>query len=120
MTTEISLEKIKESIVENSQEYFKVTGESFKDDFLLLLVDSLVDEYKARRNYPGYFTEDQINADVASYFSRKSAYFAMKIIPTIIGKIGAEGQQSHSENGISRSWEAENWFPDVIPYCEVV
>lgn len=120
MGEEVSLQSIKESIVESATEYFKVTGESFREYFLLLLVDSLVDEYKSKRNYPGYFTEEQINADVTAYFKRKCTYFSMKVIPAVIGKMGAEGQISHSENGISRTWESESWFADVIPYCEVV
>lgn len=117
---EMSLQAVKETIVKNSVEYFKVTGETFSDGFLLLLVNSLMDEYKAKRNYPAYFTEIQIEEDTAAYFSRKCTYFALKVIPAVVGKIGAEGQVSHSENGISRTWESDTWFFDVIPYCEVV
>lgn len=117
---ETTLLKIKENIVENALIYFDTTGESISDEFLILLVDSLVDDYKTKRNYPAYFTEDQINADVSVYFSRKKSYFSMKVIPAMVGRIGAEGQVSHSENGISRTWETESWFSDVIPYCEVI
>lgn len=120
MEVDTSLSQIKEIIVENATDYFRATGESINDDFLLLLVDSLADEYKSKRNYPGYFTEEQIDADVAAYFKRKKSYFAMKVIPAMVGKIGAEGQVSHSENGISRTWEADAWFSDVIGYCEVL
>lgn len=117
---ETTLLKIKENIVENALIYFDITGESISDEFLLLLVDSLVDEYKSKRNYPEYFTEEQIEADAVAYFNRKKAYFATKVIPAMVGKIGAEGQVSHSENGISRTWETDAWFSDVIPYCEVL
>ena len=120
MEVDVSIQKIKESIVENTLVYFDTTGESISDEFLLLLVDSLMDEYKAKRNYPGYFTEEQIDADVAAYFNRKKTNFAMKVIPAMVGKIGAEGQVSHSENGISRTWETDACFFDVIPYCEVL
>lgn len=120
MGADVSMQMIKESIVENTLIYFETTGESISDEFLLLLVDSLVDEYKSKRNYPGYFTEEQIEADVAAYLNRKKTYFATKVIPAMVGKIGAEGQVSHSENGISRTWETDAWFSDVIPYCEVL
>ena len=120
MEADVSMQMIKESIIENALIYFDTTGESISDEFLLLLVDSLMDEYKAKRNYPGYFTEEQVEADVAAYFNRKKTYFAMKVIPAMVGKIGAEGQVSHSENGISRTWETDTWFSDVIPYCEVL
>ena len=120
MEADVSMQMIKESIIENALIYFDTTGESISDEFLLLLVDSLMDEYKAKRNYPGYFTEEQVDTDVAAYFNRKKAYFSMKVIPAMVGKIGAEGQVSHSENGISRTWETDTWFSDVIPYCEVL
>lgn len=116
----MSMQEIKESIVENTLIYFETTGESISDEFLLLLVDSLMDEYKVKRNYPVYFTKEQIDADVAAYLNRKKTYFATKVIPAMVGKIGAEGQVSHSENGISRTWETDTWFSDVIPYCEVL
>ena len=120
MEVDTSMQMIKESIIENALIYFDTTGESISDEFLLLLIDSLMDEYKAKRNYPAYFTEEQIDTDVATYFNRKKAYFSIKVIPAIVGKIGAEGQVSHSENGISRTWETDAWFSDVIPYCEVL
>lgn len=117
---ETTSQEIKKNIVESAMVYFETTGESFSEEFLLLLVDSLVDEYKAKRNYPAYFTEEQIESDIVAYFSRKKSYIAMKVIPAMVGKIGAEGQVSHSENGISRTWETDSCFSDVIPYCEVL
>lgn len=120
MEVDLSIRKIKEEIIGKALTYFDTTGEDIKESFLFLLVDSLMDEYKTKRNYPGYFTEEQVDADVAAYFNRKKTYFAMKVVPAMVGKIGAEGQVSHSENGISRTWEADAWFSDVIPYCEVV
>lgn len=118
--TDQQTEKIKDEILEGVSVYFKQTGEKLDDDFVLLLIESLIDEYKSKRNYPAYFTDEQISVDVAAYFSRKKTYFAMKVIPAMVGKIGAEGQVSHSENGISRTWEADGWFDDVIGYCEVL
>lgn len=115
-----SIQTIKENIVEAAITYFTQTGENFSDDFLFLLVDSLVDEYKGKRQYPAYFTDEQIETDVAQYFWRKKTYIAMRVIPEIVGKIGAEGQKSHSENGIDRAWNPEMYLADVIPYCEVL
>lgn len=119
-TTNRQIEKLKEEMLDSIEVYFKQTGEKVDEDFVLLLIDSLVDEYKTKRNYPDYFTDEQISADVIAYFTRKKAYFVMKVIPVMVGKIGAEGQVSHSENGISRTWETEGWFGDVIGYCEVL
>lgn len=120
MGADASMQMIKESIIENALIYFDTTGESISDEFLLLLVDSLMDEYKAKRNYPGYFTEEQVDADVAAYFKRKKSYFSMKVIPAMVGRIGAEGLSSLSDNGISKVFESDTYFSDVIPYCEVL
>lgn len=117
---DLSICKIKEEIISKALTYFDTTGEDIKESFLFLLVDSLLDEYKTKRNYPDYFTEEQIDEDVTKYFKCKLSYFSMKVIPALVGKIGAEGQISHSENGISRTWESDAWFTDVIPYCEVL
>ena len=120
MGADASMQMIKESIIENALIYFDTTGESISDEFLLLLVDSLMDEYKAKRNYPAYFTEERVDADVASYFKRKKSYFSMKVVPAMVGKIGAEGLSSLSDNGISKVFESDTYFSDVIPYCEVL
>ena len=120
MEVDAYMQMIKESIIENTLIYFDTTGESISDEFLLLIVDSLMDEYKAKRNYPGYFTEEQVDADVSAYFKRKKSYFSMKVIPAMIGKIGAEGLSSLSDNGISKVFESDTYFSDVIPYCEVL
>ncbi len=38
----------------------------------------------------------------------------------LINKRGAEGQTSHSENGISRGYESErSYLKQVVPRCEV-
>lgn len=119
-TTDQQIEKLKDEILESVSAYFKQTGEKLDDDFVLLLIESLMDEYKARRNYPAYFTEEQISADVTAYFARKKTYFAMKVIPAMVGKIGAEGLSSLSDNGVSRVFASECYFSEVIPYCEVL
>ena len=42
----------------------------------------------------------------------------------LLNKRGAEGQTSHSENGISRGYESadvpESMLKEITPYCEVV
>lgn len=114
------IEKLKEEILDSIEVYFKQTGEKIDDDFALMLIESLVDEYKGKRNYPDYFTDEQIAADVITYFTRKKTYFAMKVIPAMIGKIGAEGLSSLSDNGVSRVFTEDMHFSDVVPYCEVL
>lgn len=118
--TNRQIEKLKEEMLDSIEVYFKQTGEKVDEDFVLLLIDSLIDEYKAKRNYPDYFTDEQITVDVVAYFTRKKTYFTMKVIPAMVGKIGAEGLSSLSDNGVSRVFAADGHFSDVIPYCEVL
>lgn len=40
---------------------------------------------------------------------------------TLFNERGAEGQSSHNENGVSRSWRTkEEILLDVVPYAEVL
>ena len=47
-----------------------------------------------------------------------------RIAMDLYNKIGAEGEKSHSENGVSRtfesSWISEQLLSEVTPYCGVV
>ena len=69
-----------------------------------------------RKRYP--FGTD--NTDVPEKYSKLQC----EIAGYLINKRGAEGQLSHNENGVSRSYEA-SYIPSsmlkwVIPYCGVV
>lgn len=48
----------------------------------------------------------------------------LRIAIDIYNKAGAEGQLSHSENGIGRtyesSWISEQLLNEIVPYCGVV
>lgn len=52
------------------------------------------------------------------------AHLQVEIAAYMLNKRGAEGQTSHSENGISRSYENGDVPPSmlkaVIPYCGVI
>lgn len=54
----------------------------------------------------------------------KYAMRQIEIAAYLINKRGAEGQLSHSENGISRSYESgdvpESLLQGITPYCGVV
>lgn len=115
-----TLDSIKARIVEGAQKYFEQSGEKLVDGFLPVIVDSLFDEYKVIRRFPDYFTQEQIDLDVMRYFNRKWGYIALKVIPMVYGKIGAEGLTSLTDNQVTRTWSTESHFPDVVPYCEVV
>ena len=63
------------------------------------------------RKYPMSYSEEQINSDLSNYYSniRSIALYDYNIV-------GAEFQQSHSENGISRTFGSrEKLFNGIIP-----
>ena len=105
------------------QTYLKYTGETVDEEFLFLLVQSVIEAYKQQRRYPDDMDEAVIQADVNKYFTSKKSVIAAQTIPAMLGKIGAEGQSALIDNQVSRYWGNETfpvYLPDVVPYCDVV
>lgn len=100
--------------------YFFKMDEDIDNDFLLLLVESAIDEYKSKRAYPPDYSDEMINSDVERYFSRHKSYIAMQVIPELYGRIGGEGLSMLTDAGTTRMWKNITLFNDVIPICEVV
>ncbi len=105
-----------------AQLYFSHTGEEVSSDFLLLLIERIVGDYKEQRNYPDSLDDEAINADVEKYFSRRKGYIATEVIPAMVGKVGGEGLYSLVDNQVSKNWKYPYpvYLPDVVPYCEVI
>lgn len=55
---------------------------------------------------------------------RRYGYLQCEIATYLLNKRGAEGEVSHSENGINRGYEnadvPESMLSEVIPYCGLV
>ena len=71
---------------------------------------------KRKRNYQEHHTEEFIYKDMMAMYD---------IIKDLAlydwNHIGAEGETSHSENGISRAWNPrENILREVIPFATVI
>lgn len=64
-----------------------------------LVINLAIEAFKELRNYPGTWDEDKILADL----EKNKAKIAMAAIE-IESKNGVEGQLSHGENGISRTY----------------
>lgn len=70
-------------------------------------VKGAIRELKMKRNYVATsMSEDDIEEDIENYYS-----VVKKVAEAQCAKLGAEGEQSHSENGISRYYvnEDELW-----------
>lgn len=116
---------MEQSILEAVKTYLEYTSDMEdvpSDEFLLLLINRVIGEYKEQRHYPEDVTEEEITADAAKYFSMKSGYVATEVIPAMLGKVGGEGLYSLVDNQVSKNWKYPFpvYLPDVIPYCEVI
>ena len=87
----------------------------WSDDVLLTFL-SLAGQKIIRRVYP-YSSEGKSVPE-------KYCTLQCEIAQYMLNKRGAEGQTSHSENGISRSYEngdiPESMLSDIIPFCGVI
>lgn len=75
-----------------------------------------IEQFEIIRNYPLTWDEEKKIADM----EKNKAKIAMAAIE-IDAKDGAEGQVSHSENGISRTWSDKiSAYKDVIGFANCV
>lgn len=87
-----------------------------EDSLLLLLINRAIANVEIKRNYPDHWTEDMIDDDMEKY-----QYVIFDAVVYAYGKMGAEGESSHSENGIVRSYVDESkLYVDVIPFVKVL
>lgn len=90
---------------------------TFNTDILAVKVDNAIRELKMKRNYAATsFTAEQIQSDLEIYYS---------VIKSVAlydyNHIGAEGEQSHSENSVSRTWiSRDDLFKGVHAFVKVL
>lgn len=96
-------------------EYVTETGETISS-FPLSIVEFVIEHISNNCHFPSHFTEKNIVSDL----SKGKSSLAMACVE-IYAKVGAEGQKSHSENGISRTYDSSwispsiyNAFPNYV------
>ena len=112
--------ELEQEILNLAKVYFDKMDEEIGDEFLLLMIRSVVDGYKNIRNYPLEYTDEMIEDDCVRYFSRRKSNIAMQVLPDLYGRIGAEGVSMLTDAGTTRFWVKEILLGDVVPICEVV
>ena len=89
---------------------------TFNVNILATKVRNAIREVKMKRNYQATsYTDEQIEKDLYNYFS---------VIKSVAlydyNQIGAEGEQSHSENSVSRTWvDRDDLFKGVHAFVKV-
>jgi len=72
----------------------------------------------AKRRYPFGYSEEQME-----YLLELFDDTILDIAVFLYSKQGAEGQTSHSENGIGRSYEGagipDSYLDDIVPVCRI-
>ena len=88
---------------------------TFNANALRQKVISAIREVRIARKYPLYYTETQIVTDLYSFYSNMR-----NIALYDYNKIGAEFEQSHNENSVSRSFvDRKSLFVGIIPLTRI-
>lgn len=95
-----TIQELSYFVGDKAREYLEETGVKI-DKFPTSIVDFVIEYVMEGCHFPKNFTEKQIVTDLARH---KNA-MAMAC-NDVYAKAGAEGQNSHSENGISRSYDS--------------
>lgn len=89
----------------------QIADENFNPMLLLSKVRNALREVKRARKYPESYSDSRIEHDMYDYYSN-----IRNIALYDYNKIGAEGEQSHSENSTNRSYVDRNsLFVGIIP-----
>lgn len=107
---------LEQEIFADLSDELSVSDKNFSETLLLSKVRNAMREVKRARNYPKTYSDSQIEQDMYDYFSniRNIALYDYNLI-------GAEGQQSSSENGTSRSYvDRDKLFCGICPFVRVL
>lgn len=103
--------------------YTEASGETISDEMVSLVIEMLIEKYASIKSFPADWENFEISDNVNDYFDNNSIKIALKI-PEIIGRMGAEGETSHSENGVSSTFAHADplydAFPDVVQFAHVL
>ena len=102
-----TMQELTEYVRGKALEYVKETGETL-ETFPLSIVDFVIEHISQSCHFPSHFSD----ANIVSDLSKGKNSLAMACVE-IYAKVGAEGQKSHSENGISRTYDS-SWISPSI------
>ena len=90
---------------------------TFNADILAIKVRNAIREVKMKRNYAATsYTDSDIDKDLHNYYST-----IVNVARYDYNQLGAEGESSHSENSISRSWvESDDLFRGVHSFVKLL
>lgn len=91
--------------------------DDFSEAILAIKVKNAIREIKSARMYPKSYTEEMMISDLeTNYYST-----IVNLARYDYNQIGAEGESSHSEGDVDRTWVDRNsYFNGVIPFVKVI
>ena len=114
--SERTIESLKNSIIEDLT--IELSNEpGFSIPLLTTKVKNATMEVYSKRNYSASSMKDaQIEEDMWNYYST-----ILSVARYDYNMIGAEGEKSHSENGVSRTYVDRNsLFGNVFPFVKIL
>ena len=92
------------------------SGQTVLTDVLAVKVKAVVRELLNIRNYEqSGMTDAEIETDINRYYTQ-----CMNVARYDYNQLGAEGEQTHNENGISRSYiDRGKLWSGVVPFAKV-
>lgn len=110
--------ELTEYVREKARQYVTETGEDM-ENFPLSIVDFVIEHVSQSCHFPSHFEEKNIVSDL----SKGKNNLAMACVE-VYARAGAEGQNSHSENGISRgydgSWISSKFYSAFPNYVTIL
>lgn len=92
----------------------KGDGGSVNSNSLNIIVKTVVRELIQRREYPESMTDEKILADLDNFYAT-----ILRVSEYDYNMIGVEGQTSHSENGVNRTYvDRDKLFGEVYKYVK--
>ena len=94
---------IKDEIIEDLTTELKDEAD-FNADILAVKVKGAIYEVRMKRNYSATsYTESEIESDLFNFYST-----ILNLARYDYNQLGAEGEQSHTENGITRNYTSRD------------
>lgn len=89
--------------------------EEVNEEILFAKVRNAIREIKKARRYPKNYTDEMIEEDMKNYITNIE-----NLAIYDYNQIGVEGQSTHNEDGVNRTWKSRNTcFNGVLPIAKV-
>ena len=109
---------MEQELLKDLKDYLGDDYDAEQESTLLFCVKRAILSFKNKRNYPNTYSDTLINSDMEKYYS---CIFDLTLY--WCNMQGCEFQTSHSESGVSRSFDSERdiyVLHDVIPIARLI